>query len=184
MVLDAMGSGPCLDTKFMWLVAVAMKQAIISKYDQHIIKWMRDYGHVFVRLSLGIIFIWFGALKFYPNTKINDIVARTVYWFDPAFFIPVLAVWEIIIGAGLLFRVFLKATLVLLFFQMIGSFLPLIILPNVCFIKPPFILTIEGQYIVKNLIIISSAIVIGGTIELEPGQRKTEERKGGQGSVS
>jgi len=143
---------------------MAIKKALITKFDRLIIEWMRKHGHKFVRWSLGIIFIWFGALKFYPNAQINEIVARTVYWFDPAFFIPILAVWEIIIGIGLLFRFFLRITLLLLLLQMIGSFLPLIILPHVCFINPPFILTLEGQYIVKNLLIISSAIMIGWTI--------------------
>lgn len=145
-----------------------MNQGLINKFDRFVIKWMKNYGHLFVRLSLGIIFIWFGALKFYPDVQINEIVSRTVYWFDPKIFIPILAVWEIAIGAGLLFRFFLRTTLFLLFFQMIGSFLPLVILPQVCFVKPPFILSVEGQYIIKNLLIISSAILVGGTIELEP----------------
>jgi len=45
-----------------------------------------------------------------------------------------------------------------------GTFLPLVLLPEVCFTNFPFGLTTEGQYIIKNLIIISAAIVVGSTV--------------------
>ena len=45
-----------------------------------------------------------------------------------------------------------------------GTFLPLVLLPEICFTNFPFGLTLEGQYIIKNLIIISAGLVIGGTV--------------------
>ncbi|MFT5623099.1 MAG: putative membrane protein YkgB, partial [Bacteroidia bacterium] len=51
-----------------------------------------------------------------------------------------------------------------LFVQMPGTFLPLVLLPEVCFTQFPLGLTLEGQYIIKNLILISAALVIGGQV--------------------
>ena len=137
---------------------------IFDTIDPIIAGWMNRHGHLFLRISMGIIFIWFGLLKSFGHSPVNDLVARTVYWFDPAIFIPVLGWWEVLIGACFLFHRLIRIALFLLFLQIGGTFLPLVILPDVCFQKAPFILTMEGQYIVKNLLIISAAIVIGGTV--------------------
>ncbi len=69
-----------------------------------------------------------------------------------------------VIGLGLLTGKFLRATLLLLFAQMVGTALPLVVLPEAVWTSFPFVLTLEGQYIVKNLVIIGSAIVLGGTV--------------------
>ena len=68
------------------------------------------------------------------------------------------------IGITLCFRPLIRVALLLLFFQMPGTFLPLVLLPDVCFTDLPVGLTMEGQYIVKNLVLISAALVIGGTV--------------------
>jgi len=94
----------------------------------------------------------------------EDLVAQTVYWILPEIFMPILGWWEVIIGMCLIVRPLIRAAIFLLFMQMIGTVMPLFILPEVCFTQIPFGLTLEGQYIVKNLIIISSALVIGGTV--------------------
>lgn len=135
-----------------------------DQMDTAIAGWMNRHGHFFLRISMGIIFIWFGLLKPYGHSPANDLVARTVYWMNPDFFIPFLGYWETFIGVCLLFRRLVRLAILLLFLQIGGTFLPLVILPEVCFAKFPFVLTLEGQYIVKNLLIISSAIVIGGTV--------------------
>lgn len=94
----------------------------------------------------------------------NELVARTVYWIDPKIFIPILGWWEIIIGVGLLYRPLIRMAIFLLFLQMPGTMLPLFILPEVCFNQYPWALTIEGQYIIKNLVLVSAALVVGGTV--------------------
>lgn len=137
---------------------------IIRDVDLAIVRWMNRHGHFFLRGSMGIIFVWFGLLKAFGQSPVNDLVARTVYWFDPDVFIPILGGWETAIGVCFLFHPLIRAGILLLFLQIGGTFLPLIILPEVCFQSGnPLILTMEGQYIVKNLLIISAAIVIGGT---------------------
>lgn len=135
-----------------------------DQIDRGIAGWMDKYGRFFLRISLAIVFIWFGALKFFGVSPANDLVANTVYWVSPKVFIPILAVWEVAIGMCLLFRPLIRAALFLLFLQMPGTMLPLVVLPHICFTDFPFGLTLEGQYIIKNLILISAAFVIGGSV--------------------
>ena len=68
------------------------------------------------------------------------------------------------IGICLLVPSFIRVGLFLLALQMPGTFLPLILLPEVCFQSVPFNLTIEGQYIVKNLVLIGAAMAVGGRL--------------------
>ena len=142
-----------------------------DKFDQRIAVWMENHGLLFLRISLGIIFIWFGLLKPFWESPATALVAKTVYWFPPKIFVPILGVWEVAIGIGLLYRPLIRAALFLLFVQMAGTFLPLVLLPEVCFTHFPYAPTLDGQYIIKNLILISAGIVIGGTV-------RHEERKG------
>ncbi len=137
---------------------------LIVNFDRRMASWMEYYGHRLVRYSLAIIFIWFGLLKPLGMSPAADLVANTVYWFPPDVFVPILGWWEVAIGVGLLYRPWVRVALSLLFLQMPGTALPLVLLPGVCFSKFPLGLTLEGQYIIKNLTIISAAILIGGTV--------------------
>ncbi|MUP45753.1 DoxX family membrane protein [Gramella sp. BOM4] len=143
-------------------------EAIISrirKLDYKISRWMYVYGKSILRYALAVIFIWFGALKITGDSPASNIVEITVFWFDPEVFIPILGIWEVLIGVCLLFKKLIRLALLLLVFQMPGTFLPLIIHPDICFIEFPFKLSMEGQYIIKNLIIIGAAIVTGGSVK-------------------
>ena len=96
------------------------------------------------------------------------LVRNTIYFFDPDIFLPVLAIWEMIIGLGFLVGLFTnkfqRLTIFLLFLQMPGTASPLVLLPEAVWTSFPFGLTLEGQYIIKNLAIIGSALVLGATV--------------------
>ena len=139
-----------------------------NRIDPMIAEWMNRHGLFFLRISLAITFVWFGALKPLGISPANELVRNTVYWLPPETFIPILGFWEIAIGLCLLFRPLIRAAIFLLLLQMPGTMLPLILLPDICFLSIPFGLTLEGQYIIKNLILISAAIVIGGTVRSKP----------------
>ena len=141
-----------------------VKKLDIKELDKTIIETLNRISLPVLRISLGVIFIWFGALKPLGNSPANDVITRTVYWFDPDIFIPILGVWEIAIGLCLLYAPFIRAGLFLLALQMPGTFLPLVLLPEVCFVNFPFDLTLEGQYIIKNLVLIGAAIVVGSRL--------------------
>lgn len=138
--------------------------------DVRITQWMARYGILLLRISLGVVFLWFGALKFFPDLSPAETLAtRTIEKLTfgvlaPQVSIIILAIWESLIGLGLIFGVFMRATLLLLFVQMVGTTTPVLLFPQEVFTVFPYALTLEGQYIVKNLVLISAAIVIGATV--------------------
>ena len=136
----------------------------IKQLDLKISRWMYVHGKPILRYSLALIFIWFGFLKITGDSPASDVVAATIFWIDPETFIPILGIWEVLIGLFLIFKKIVRLAILLLIFQMPGTFLPLIMLPEISFIEVPFKLSMEGQYIIKNLILISAAIVIGGSV--------------------
>jgi uncharacterized membrane protein YkgB len=137
----------------------------LDRTDTAITGWMARHGLYLLRFGLGIIFLWFGILKFFPGlSPAEDLVRNTVYFIDPDVFVPILAAWESLIGIGLITGKFLRTTLLLLFLQMPGTALPLLILPEVVWSQFPYGLTLEGQYIIKNLVLICSGLVLGGTV--------------------
>jgi uncharacterized membrane protein YkgB len=131
---------------------------------------MASHGVTLTRLALGIVFLWFGVIKFVPGwSPAADLAARTIGrlsfgLIDPALALPLLAAWESLIGLGLLSGRFLRMTLLLLFVQMPGTMMPLILFPAETFRAFPYAPTLEGQYIIKNLVLVSAAIVIGATV--------------------
>ena len=146
---------------------------IRAKFDQadvRITALMARHGMLLLRMSVGIVFLWFGGLKFFPGlSPAQDLAVRTI---DVLTFgllphgtaIVLLAAWEALIGVGLLSGAYLRATLLLLFLQMLGAMTPLFIFPGETFTRFPYAPTLEGQYIIKNLVLISAGIVLGATV--------------------
>jgi hypothetical protein len=141
----------------------------LDALDRRVSGFMRRWGVFALRLSLGIIFIWFGVLKPLGVSPAGPLVRATVGWMpllSPDTWVAVIGWWEVAIGVTFLFHRTVRIAIALLALQMGGTFLPLVLLPDVTFQagQIPFVPTIEGQYIIKNLIIISAALVIGGTV--------------------
>lgn len=142
----------------------------LNAIDERVTTWMARHGIALLRISLGAVFLWFGALKFFPGLSAADELAgRTIHTLTaglvpPSVSVPVLAVWECLIGLGLLTRRALRVTLLLLGVQMAGTLAPLVLFPSELFLEIPWAPTLEGQYILKNSILISAAIVIGATV--------------------
>ncbi|MCF8362860.1 MAG: hypothetical protein K9G70_09590 [Prolixibacteraceae bacterium] len=140
------------------------------KADIAITRWMANYGLMLLRISIGIVFFWFGILKYFEGLSpaegiaVETIEVLTFYLIPEKIILYGLATWEVAIGIGLIFKLFLRETLLLLFLQMIGTFTPLFIFPGEVFHVFPISLTLEGQYIVKNIVIVSAGIVLGATV--------------------
>lgn len=137
--------------------------------DRRIAESMNKIGLPALRLSMGIIFIWFGILKTIGLSPAEGLVLSTVNWmpiFSAETWLVIIGWWEVIIGICFLFKPTLRIAIGLLAMQMAGTLLPLFILTEVTFQSGafPYAPTMEGQYIIKNLLIISAAIVIGGTV--------------------
>lgn len=125
-------------------------------------KTMEKHSILILRIALAIIYIWFGALKVVGMSPAGELVEKTVYWFRPEIFIPLLGICEVIIGLGLLVKRFIPITIVFLLLHMVATLFPIFILQKVCFDAFPYCPTLVGQYIIKNLVIISAAFVIAG----------------------
>ena len=138
-----------------------------EEIDRLLAGTMQRYGTLMLRYALAVVFIWFGILKPLGMSPAEELVKRTIYFLPADVFFPILGWWEVAIGVGLLYRPFVRTALLLLFAQMVGTFLPLLIVPEVVWTRFPFALTTEGQYIIKNLVLISAALVVGGSVREE-----------------
>jgi len=141
--------------------------AWLDRADIRISEGMDRYCQPLMRYSIALIFIWFGLLKPLGMSPEAELIKRTVYWVSPQIFLPVLGWWEVTIGLCLLYRPLIRVALLLLLLQLPGTMLPLILLPEICFTHPPFGLSLEGQYIVKNLFLVSAAFMIGGKVRAQ-----------------
>lgn len=142
---------------------------LLEQYKLVATSLMERHGYRLLRISMGIIFIWFGALKPLGLSPAEALVAKATAWIPIPGFLYILTAWEIAIGVCFLFEGLVGYAVVLLFLHMPGTLLPLITLRDETFVRFPFALTLEGQYIVKNLVLIAAGMVIGG--RLKPSER-------------
>jgi uncharacterized membrane protein YphA (DoxX/SURF4 family) len=160
-------------------ITVANTNGFYKSIESRVSALMAENGILFTRLALGVIFLWFGVLKFAPGqSPAEDLAKRTLvkltFGHIPAqVCLYILAVWECAIGLGFLCGRFVRSTLILLFLQLPGTFLPLLFFPSETWKHIPYSPTLEGQYILKNLVLISAGIIIvstmrGGTIVSDP----------------
>ncbi len=142
----------------------------IETADARAITWMARYGLALLRISVGIVYLWFGFLKFFPGlSPAQDLAIRTM---DVVTFglipggvaIVILATWESLIGVGLIVGKYMRITLMLLWLQMVGAIMPIFLFPHEVFMHIPYAPNLEGQYIIKNIVIISAGIVLGAAV--------------------
>jgi uncharacterized membrane protein YphA (DoxX/SURF4 family) len=132
--------------------------AWFDRLDRKIATLMADHGLLVLRVALGIVFLWFGALKFFPGlSPAQDLAARTIDVLSlglvpPSVSLPVLAAWEVAIGVGLLIGRWMRLVLLLLFAQMLGTITPLVLFPD------------ETWTVFPNVVLVAAAIVLGATV--------------------
>ncbi len=142
---------------------VVRKQA--QRFDARFRPWLAKVSVPTLRISLGVVFLWFGLLKVFDVSPVAGLVARTIYWFDPDVVVPALGAVEVFVGACLLAGRLMRIALPLLVLQMAGTFLVLVLLPQIAFRDGnPLLLTVEGEFVVKNLVLLSGALVVGSRL--------------------
>jgi len=152
------------------LVPAPSRVSAFDRVDRFITGVLARWGVPVLRVGLGLVFLWFGALKLIPGlSPAADLAARTIAQLSlgivPAdVAVPLLGGWEVLIGLGLLTGIALRATLFLLIVQMAGTVTPLLLYPDETFSTFPIVPTLEGQYILKNVVLIGAAMVIGATV--------------------
>lgn len=137
----------------------------LDTVDRTVVHWLARHGITFLRISVGVIFVWFGALKLIPGASPAEPLIRALMPdFMDGFIVPVIGAMEVAIGFGYITGRFLRGIIVLNLFQMAGAMSPLLFVPGRMWEVFPFVWTLEGQYVVKDFILISAALVIGATV--------------------
>jgi len=128
-------------------------------------------------MSIGLVYLWFGILKFFPHLSPAEDLAKNTITILTGNLIPqnvsiiLLAIWETLIGVFLVFNIFRKPIIILALVHLLFTFTPLMFFPNDSF-ELPFVFTLLGQYIFKNLIIIVALIML--YINVEPRYKPVE----------
>jgi len=137
--------------------------------DVHLIHFFRRISVPVARFSLFVIFFWFGLLKIIGMSPASGLVQQlfeaTVPIMSFATFLVLFGFFECLIGVLFLVRGMERVVIPLLLIHMVTTFGPLVLLPEVtwqAFMVP----TLEGQYIIKNLVVI--AVAIGIAAHLHP----------------
>ena len=147
-----------------------------DRMDQKIVGFMSSYAILIMRISLGIVFVWFGLLKVVGVSPVFDLASQVVYWLPSELFVPLLGIVEIAIGVGLMLGKALRGILALLFLLLAGTFLVLLILPEAAFQGGnPLFLTTEGEFVIKNLVLIAAGLAVGGTVRHGRKKRQQEQ---------
>jgi uncharacterized membrane protein YkgB len=146
--------------------------------DQWVARRAARLGVPLLRTALGIVFVWFGALKLIDRSPVEELVTETLSILPHAVALYGMGALELFIGLGLLIPVALRLVLLVFWLMMFGTLASLAIAPTRAFQDGnPLLLTTEGEFIVKNLVLISAGIVIASTVVR---RRLSEEDEAGQ----
>lgn len=167
-------------------------QALFQQFS----KFIRQNQIDLLRISIGIVFFWFGLIKFfYHSGPAESIAAKSILLvtFDllkSNVSLPILATIECIIGLGFLFKRYMKYVIPIMYFQMAATLVPLFVFPEDTWEIVPFVPTLLGHYIIKNTVLISAAIILytiskGGKLIADPAvaqkakavEKKVEKKK-------
>ncbi len=137
-----------------------------ARIELTLTRWLAKHTMRIASISLGIIYLWFGLLKFAPGTipiKLlagNTIEKLTFGHVPPSVGLLILGVWECLIGLGFLTGYARRVTLFLFFLQIPGTLLPLLFFPRETFIHFPYEPSMDGQYILKNMVLVTTALLL------------------------
>lgn len=117
----------------------------------------------FARVSIFVIYFWFGLLKVLGLSPASGLVAalleRTIPFLTPEQFIFAFGAFEMLVGLLFLKRGWEKLAIPLFFLHMATTFGPLVMLPAATW-QQAGVPTLEGQYIIKNLALIACVLAI------------------------
>jgi uncharacterized membrane protein YphA (DoxX/SURF4 family) len=133
--------------------------------DQKVVEFMTVHGLTVLRISIGVVFVWFGLLKVIGVTPVANLVTTVVSLIPAAFSVSLVGLFEVVLGVGLMVGYGLRFTLLLLWLHLAGTFLLLVIRPDLAFQNGnPLFLTADGEFVIKNVVLISGGIAVGSTV--------------------
>jgi len=149
----------------------SLNTSLLFQLDEFILNILRRWSITALRLALGSIFLWFGALKVFGSSPVAALIQETYTFMPVSIFVLVLGVWEMVIGVGIILKRALRCVLILLGVHLIGTFTAILFNPNIFFVQGvPFCLTVDGEFVIKNLVLMTAALVIAGH-EVKPLRR-------------
>jgi putative oxidoreductase len=149
----------------------------VAAIDERVIAALRRYAPSLMRWALGLVFVWFGVLKVVGLTPVAKLVADTMAFVPvpSSILVPALGIFEIVVGIALVTGRFLRPILAAMVVHLAGTFLVLVVQPQVAFQNGnPLLLTTEGEFVVKNLVLIAGGLLVAAT--LPPLRRRTASR--------
>ena len=133
--------------------------------DRQLISFVNKHGLNLLRLSLATIFIWFGLLKILNESPVTSLATNLFPGISTETFVFVLGIVEIGIGTALVLKTLLRIVIAILVIHLASTFSLLIILQETMINDSnPFLLTLEGEFIIKNLVLIAGSLVVASTI--------------------
>lgn len=145
--------------------------SLVFRLDELLLDGLRRWSIPALRLALGLVFLWFGALKIIGGSPITTLIQQTYSFLPVSSFVFVLGVWEMVVGIGLILKRALRSTLLLLCIHLVGTFTAILLNPHLFFVRGvPFCLTVDGEFVIKNVVLITAALVIWG-YEVKPLRR-------------
>jgi uncharacterized membrane protein YkgB len=160
------------ESSMTWMAreGFAMFRPVALQFEESAVRFMGRWSIRAAEISLGVIYIWFGILKFFPDlSPAEGLVKETAAALTDAVGVPLpltptlvmLAAWEVGVGALYMAGLFRRVVIWLVLAHLVATGLPFLLLPDVVWTKIPFGLTLVGQYIVKNLVLVAAALAIG-----------------------
>jgi uncharacterized membrane protein YkgB len=137
----------------------------MKQLDHRVAVVMHDRAAPLLRVSLAVVFMWFGALKLAGLSPAGPLVADTVPWLNPAWFVPALGAVELTLGAALLLDRARTLVAGVLAAHLAGTFLTFAMQPGTTFQHGnPLLLTLVGEFVLKNLVLLCAALVLAEPI--------------------
>jgi len=156
----------------------------LQKLDAAIHRLLLAHSIQLLRIVVGLVFLAFGILKFFPDVSpaegltIKTTDALTFDLIPGHIAIVMIASLECIIGLLLIAGRFLRIAIYLLAGQLIGILAPLALFTGRLFDGPHNAPTLEGQYVIKDIILVASGFVVASTLPgLVPGTDAAPSRQ-------
>jgi len=145
--------------------------SLVFQLDRLLIDTLRRWSITALRLALGSVFLWFGALKVFGSSPVASLIQETYTFMPISIFVLILGIWEMVIGIGIILKRALRFVLILLGIHLIGTFTAIWFNPGIFFVQGiPFCLTVDGEFVIKNVVLMTAALVIAG-YEVKPLRR-------------
>lgn len=151
------------DRRVVWGIAMPEK-AITERLSSALVHTWKAVDRVSVsllRIAIGVVFVWFGAIKLTGDTPVAQLVANTLPFLPKSVVVPGLGAFEVLLGLALLLGRRLDLVVILLIMHLAGTFLVLVVTPETAFAHHnPLLLTMTGEFVVKNVVLIAAGLVV------------------------